>query len=151
MRSAIASHWRSPLAIGLALAHAIAFLLIVFSEQPLPPPGDEECADSTGVGCMDVYWGTFGIRLMGREFHHDRAFYALSLIDLPPLLVAGGLEFAIDLTTVRLSPVSRSYLSGWLLLALGTAQWWMAGVLATAHRRARTRQRTLVRKNGVTE
>jgi hypothetical protein len=86
-------------------------------------------------------WEMYGIRLMGREFHHDRAFNLLSLLDFPALVVVSGFQIATSLTGVSFSRVVESYLFGWLMLVFGTVQWWMVGVLGTARRRDRTSPR----------
>ena len=148
MRSAIASYWRSPWAIGLALAHAIIFLIVIFSPQPLPS-GGEPCPTNLKPDeiCLDM-WEMYGLRLMGREFHHDRAFRLLSLLDLPALVVVSGFQIASSLTGIGLSRVFESYLFGWLMLVFGTVQWWIAGVLGTARRRSRRRSKLLSLRRG---
>ena len=85
---------------------------------------------------MDM-WETFGIRVMGRDFHHDQAFNDLMLVDFPALLATSVLQGAVGL---RLSVVAESYFFGWLFLLLGTLQWWVVGMVVAA-RRARRRNR----------
>jgi hypothetical protein len=135
VRKTLATYGRGRLAIGLALAHAIIFLLIVFSEAPLPP-----CPDPTGAVCdmgdMDLT-GAISVLVMGRDLHYNLAFTQLRLYDLPALLVGTGLGIALHLTGIRLSPVPESYVFGWSMLVLGTVQWWLVGVLATPRRRAK--------------
>ena len=133
------AHWRSRLALCFALVHAAAFLVIIFSETPSPPPSDTPCEAGPGEVCIDL-WDLGGIVVAGRQFHHEVAFKWLGLVDLPALVADAGVAALLNLVGVRFSRLTESYVHAWVWFLFGTIQWWLCGI---AVRMAQVRRRTL--------
>jgi hypothetical protein len=130
----IRTNWRSGAAVGLALAHAIAFVLVIFSRPPLPLPSDEPCAPAAAdESCLD-WWDFWGFYVAGRYFHTEVDFRLLSLVDLPALVVTGAVESTFHIARIRFSKVAETYVWAGFWFALGTVQWWSFGVLINARR-----------------
>ena len=111
LRSAVKAQWRSSVALGFALLHAIVFLAIIFSEPPLPPPSDEPCPPlPPGSGCFDIWDAGDGIIVASRFFHQDLDFNLLMTVDLPGLLVETVVTLPLTLAHVRFSKVTESYI-----------------------------------------
>jgi hypothetical protein len=138
VRTSFAAHWRSRLALGFALVHTVAFLVIIFSETPDPPESDTPCEAGPGEGCMDL-WNLTGVVVAGRFFHHQVAFKWLSLADLPALVADAGVGALLHLVGLSFSRLTDSYVHAWVWFLFGTIQWWLYGI---AVRTAQVRRRT---------
>lgn len=72
VRAAVKAHWRSSVALGFALLHAIVFVAVIFSEPPLPPPTDEPCPPlPPGSGCFDIWDAGAGLSLLAMAAAHS--------------------------------------------------------------------------------
>ena len=127
LREFFAAHRRSRVAIGLALIHAIVFVVLIFNKQPLPPPSAPPCP----AICLDPWYGE-GWVVAGRYFHSEVALLAV-LVDLPAVVasvVVGVLvEQLMNWAGAGPSMEAASYLLAWLWLLFGTAQWWLCGIV----------------------
>ena len=112
-------HGASRIAIGLAVAHVLLFLVTVFSRPPLPAPATEPCISQPGEACIDL-WDLFGIYLAGRHFHGG-LINLLVIVDLPAVAIVDLLPrpFPDSDSTVLI----HSYVDAALWLSLGTFQW----------------------------
>jgi hypothetical protein len=139
LRSAIKAHWRSGAALFFAILHVIIFLVIIFSETPLPPWSDEPCPPvGPGEACIDLWEFGTGIIVAGRYFHTELGFTLLGWADLPAMVVAGVvLTPPLYPAGIEFSPDMESYLFAWVWLLFGTLQWWLCGIWLTARRTRR--------------
>jgi hypothetical protein len=145
LRAAVRTHWRSRVALGLALLHAVVFDAVIFGEAPLSPPRADACAsveaDETCVDISPWHFGT-GAIIAGRYFHQDPGFWFLTLADLPAVVLASLVGAALDASSsvvgVRPSIVAATYIYGGLWLAFATVQWWLIGILVKARWARRT-------------
>jgi hypothetical protein len=137
---AISKHGLSWPAITLGFLHMVAFLGILFSRPPLPPPGTEPCPPEGA--CFDLWNFRVGVYVAGRYFHHGLMFKGLTLADLPALLLLGvPISYVLSLIWEP-SRVTETYVSAAIWLFVGTLQWWIIGMLLYA-RRTKRQQRIL--------
>ena len=127
----MATHWRSRVALGCALVHAIVLLTTIFSETPLPPPSGAPCPPMPpGEACFDLWDPGTGVIVAGRYFHQDIVFNLLALVDLPAMAVGAGVEQFLNSVGVKFSRAAGSYFLAWAWLLFGTIQWWLLGIVA---------------------